>query len=123
MPERARGRGWRLGAALTGALLVSAGAARAQVVPPPDSLAADTAVIDSVIIQPPADSVQPVPQLIEFGAPADLMLFDPERGWKFEADLLLSKSKNSPFDGRPLQGRVFRTVVDGRTVFHREPAA
>ena len=57
------------------------------------------------------------------GAPADLMLFDPERGWKFEADLLLSKSKNSPFDGRPLQGRVARTVVDGRTVYQRQPAA
>ena len=32
-------------------------------------------------------------------------------------DVLLSKSKNSPFDGRPVQGRVARTVIDGRTVF------
>ena len=30
-----------------------------------------------------------------------------------------SKTKNSPFDGRPVQGRVVRTVVDGRTVFAR----
>jgi len=51
------------------------------------------------------------------GAPADLMVFDPERGWKVDADDLLSKSKNSPFDGRPVQGRVLRCVVDGRTVF------
>ncbi len=51
------------------------------------------------------------------GAPADLTIFDPERGWKVDADYLLSKSKNSPFDGRPVQGRVLRSVIDGRTVF------
>ena len=28
-----------------------------------------------------------------------------------------SKSKNSPFDGKPAQGRVWRTVYRGRTVF------
>jgi len=54
------------------------------------------------------------------GAAADLIVFDPDRGWKVNADNLLSKSKNSPFDGRPVQGRVIRTVVDGRTVFQLE---
>jgi len=34
-----------------------------------------------------------------------------------DAEKLLSKSKNSPFDGRRLQGRVLATVVDGRTVY------
>ena len=51
------------------------------------------------------------------GAPADLALFDPDRGWRIDADILMSKSKNSPFDERPVQGRVLRTVIDGRTVF------
>ena len=51
------------------------------------------------------------------GAPADLMLFDPDIGWKVTDDKLHSKSKNSPFDGRPVQGRVLRTIVDGRTVY------
>ena len=51
------------------------------------------------------------------GRPADFVLFDPERAWKVDADKLLSKSKNSPFDGRPVQGRAVRTVVDGRGVF------
>jgi len=55
--------------------------------------------------------------VLKKGAPADRVLFVPERGWKVIADNLLSKSKNSPFDGRPVQGRVLRTVVDGRTVF------
>ncbi|MBO6520020.1 MAG: dihydroorotase [Rhodospirillales bacterium] len=51
------------------------------------------------------------------GRPADLILFDPDKGWKIEADKLLSKSKNTPFDGRLVQGTVTRTVIDGRTVF------
>jgi len=40
----------------------------------------------------------------------------PDRGWKVEADKLASKSKNTPFDGRLVQGAVQRTVIDGRTV-------
>lgn len=51
------------------------------------------------------------------GAPADLLLFDPEVPWKVDASKLRSKSKNSPFDQRPVAGRALRTVVDGRTVF------
>lgn len=54
---------------------------------------------------------------LERGRPADLMVFDPAKGWKVEADQLLSKSKNTPFDGRLVQGAVMRTVVDGRTVY------
>ena len=57
---------------------------------------------------------------LEKGAPADLVLFDAEEGWKVDADALVGKAKNSPFDGRPVQGRVLRTVVDGRTVFEPE---
>jgi len=55
------------------------------------------------------------------GAPADLVLFDPDEGWKVDADKLVGKTQNSPFDGRPVQGRVILTVVDGRPVF--EPDA
>lgn len=51
------------------------------------------------------------------GAAADLVLFDPDRAWKVIADEFRAKSKNSPFDGRPVQGRVIRTLVDGRTVY------
>ena len=55
------------------------------------------------------------------GRKADLTIFDPDEGWKVIADTFVSKSKNSPFDGRPVQGRVLRTVVDGRTVFDQLP--
>jgi len=51
------------------------------------------------------------------GAPADLLLFELDRPGRIEVDRFRSKSKNSPFDGRPVQGRVLRTIVDGRTVF------
>jgi dihydroorotase len=51
------------------------------------------------------------------GQKADLVVFNPDEGWKVIADSFKSKSKNSPFDGRPVQGRVLRTVIDGRTVF------
>lgn len=54
------------------------------------------------------------------GAPADLLLFDLQRAHKLDAGKFRSKSKNSPFDGRPVQGRVLRTIVDGRTVFAAE---
>ncbi|WP_458096662.1 dihydroorotase [Roseomonas sp. WA12] len=51
------------------------------------------------------------------GAPADLVLFNPERGWKVEAGKLPGKAQNSPFDGRALEGRVMGTWKAGRRVF------
>jgi len=57
---------------------------------------------------------------LKIGSAADLVLFDPDAGWKVDADALGGKAKNSPFDGRPVQGRVLRTVVDGRSVFEAD---
>ncbi|MBK8906404.1 MAG: dihydroorotase [Rhodospirillales bacterium] len=51
------------------------------------------------------------------GLPADLILFDLERPWRVREYELHSKSKNTPFDYRPVQGRVLLTVVDGRRVY------
>ncbi len=55
------------------------------------------------------------------GAPADFVIFDPDAQYRIRTDSFRSKSKNAPFDGRPVQGRVERTVVDGRTIFDRDP--
>ncbi len=52
------------------------------------------------------------------GAAADLVIFDADAPWKIDADRLLSKSKNTPFDGKLTQGRVVRSVISGHTVFH-----
>ena len=51
------------------------------------------------------------------GKKADLVIFDPDRPWKVIADKFRSKSKNSPFDGRAVQGKALRTVIDGRVVY------
>lgn len=55
------------------------------------------------------------------GAPADFVIFDPDAKSRIRTESFRSKSKNAPFDGRPVRGRVERTVVDGRTIFDREP--
>ncbi|MEG1453227.1 MAG: dihydroorotase, partial [Brevundimonas sp.] len=47
----------------------------------------------------------------------DLILFDAGAPIVVVAAKLKSKSKNSPFDGRRLQGKVLLTIVDGRIVF------
>lgn len=52
------------------------------------------------------------------GAPADLVLCDLNAPVIIDADRLVSKSKNSPFDGRRLQGQVVMTVCGG-VIVHR----
>lgn len=54
------------------------------------------------------------------GAPADVVLFDPDAPIVIDPDSFLSRSKNSPFDGHSAQGRVLRTVVDGRAIYLAE---
>lgn len=51
------------------------------------------------------------------GAPADLVLFDPDTPFVLDRFKLRSKSKNTPFDGARMQGRVLRTFVGGAQVF------
>ena len=56
------------------------------------------------------------------GRKADLVLFDLDVPWRLSERDLVSKSKNTPFDGRPVQGRVLRTVVAGDTVYESADA-
>jgi len=51
------------------------------------------------------------------GAPADLIVVDPDAPWVCEAGRLRSRSKNTPFDDARFQGLVRRTLVAGRTVY------
>ncbi len=51
------------------------------------------------------------------GSAADICLFDPDEAWTYEAKAGVSKSSNSPWDGKRLRGRVKMTIVDGRIVF------
>ncbi|MEJ6404170.1 dihydroorotase [Yoonia sp. 2307UL14-13] len=54
---------------------------------------------------------------LQEGAPADLILFDPDAPFVLDRTKLLSKSKNTPFDGARLQGRVLGTWVDGTRIW------
>jgi dihydroorotase len=48
---------------------------------------------------------------------ADVVLFDPKRKWAFDASASFSKSKNTPFDGWQLTGKVIATMVAGKMVY------
>ena len=51
-------------------------------------------------------------------APADIILVDPGAPFKLDSDKLKSKSNNSPFDEKLLQGAVKRTFIAGKSVFN-----
>lgn len=55
--------------------------------------------------------------ILKVGAPADLCLFDPYTPYRIDPEKMASLTKNTPFDGRPVQGRILRTVLNGETVF------
>jgi len=54
---------------------------------------------------------------MEIGAPADLVLFDPHAPFVMDRFTLRSKSKNTPFDGQRMEGKVLATFVAGAQVF------
>jgi dihydroorotase len=57
---------------------------------------------------------------LAIGAPADLVLFDPDAPFVLDRFKLRSKSKNTPFDGQRMEGRVLATWVAGKQVFSAE---
>ncbi|MBN2565156.1 MAG: dihydroorotase, partial [Candidatus Eisenbacteria bacterium] len=54
---------------------------------------------------------------LALGSPADVTVFDPDWAWEIRESWFLSKSKNSPFIGRRVKGRVVLTVSRGEIVF------
>ncbi|MBZ6076864.1 dihydroorotase [Microvirga puerhi] len=58
---------------------------------------------------------------LERGAPADLIMFDPDAPYVLDKRDLRSLSKNTPFDEARLEGQVTVTMVAGRIVFDRRP--
>lgn len=57
---------------------------------------------------------------LKAGAPADVVIFDPEREWVYSRDAIFSKSKNSPYLGKTLKGAVIKTIVNGRVKYDIE---
>jgi dihydroorotase len=56
---------------------------------------------------------------LERGAAADVVLLDPSRRWVYDPAHGFSKSRNSPWAGRELEGRVLATWVGGRLVYQQ----
>src|SRR5205807_7263677 len=53
---------------------------------------------------------------LQQGAPADVTVLDLDAVWTIDRDTLQSKSKNTPFHGREVQGKAAITVVGGRII-------
>jgi len=68
----------------------------------------------------PAEAIGVPAGRLKAGAPADLVICDIEAPILVDASRLISKSKNSAFDGRRLQGEIRTTLVDGRVVYDRQ---
>ena len=51
------------------------------------------------------------------GSPGDVVLFDPEQRWTVDENALHGKSKNTPFKGMELKGKVAMTIFRGRVVY------
>jgi dihydroorotase len=74
----------------------------------------------ALVTSKPADRLRLSGGRLVRGAPADLVLFNLNAPWRIEEFALYSKSKNSAFGGHPVQGKVLRTIVDGRPLFSDE---
>jgi len=51
------------------------------------------------------------------GADADIVVFDPHMPWIVKEEAIVSRSKNTPFEGARFQGKVMETFVAGQSVF------
>jgi dihydroorotase len=54
---------------------------------------------------------------LRVGSFGDVVVFDPASEWKFDVTKTRSKSRNTPFDGAPMLGRVAYTLSEGRVVY------
>jgi dihydroorotase len=59
---------------------------------------------------------------LRVGAPADVIVVDPDETWTVQADRFFSACHSSPHDGAEVRGRVVYTIVDGEIRFTRRPA-
>jgi dihydroorotase len=55
--------------------------------------------------------------MLKVGSVADVVVFDPAEEWSFAAKRSRSKSRNTPFDGARMLGRVMTTICEGKVVY------
>jgi dihydroorotase len=56
------------------------------------------------------------------GVDADVAIVDQQEQWEVDPTKFHSKSRNTPFTGWKVKGRVRTTIVGGRVVFEASPA-
>jgi dihydroorotase len=54
---------------------------------------------------------------LRVGSHADVVVFDPAAEWSFAVSESRSRSRNTPFDGAAMLGRVRATICEGRVVY------
>ncbi|MFT5258584.1 MAG: dihydroorotase [Saprospiraceae bacterium] len=54
---------------------------------------------------------------LSIGAAADLCIFNANETWEVSSDSLLSRGKNTPFNGKQMRGKVQQTLINGKVVF------
>ena len=54
------------------------------------------------------------------GKTADVTVIDPEAAYTIDKETFVSKSKNTPFHGRRVYGRVEATITEGKIVYRRQ---
>ena len=54
------------------------------------------------------------------GSAADIVLFDPDECWTVDPSRLHGKSRNTPFKGKTLYGKVKMTILGGRIVYQNQ---
>jgi dihydroorotase len=54
---------------------------------------------------------------LKVGSSADLILADLDEPWVVHEEDIVSRSKNTPFEGERFSGKVLQTIVDGRTIY------
>jgi dihydroorotase len=57
---------------------------------------------------------------LRVGSFADVVVFDPTAEWSFDGKKSRSKSRNTPFDGAGMVGKVMATICEGRVVYREE---
>jgi len=66
----------------------------------------------------PADVLGMKNYSLAYGNPADLTVLDPEEEYVIDKETFKSKSRNTPFDGTKVRGKVKMTIVGGRIVYN-----
>ena len=57
---------------------------------------------------------------LKTGALADIALVDVDKEWIVDRDKLHGKSKNTPFKGMKMKGKVVKTILEGKVVFEED---